>query len=115
MSVRSQIEAMNGPLVENARDFATSVVIDDLQGHVWSGNGVYWHFEQSVNGEGMPVMLLSSTVILRVSSVFSFFGGPPQQRWKITAVDITGAAVTGYINEVTPDLDRGQYIVRFGK
>jgi|GEM_PF-4982849 hypothetical protein len=113
MSIRSQLENMNAAIVENQGGVACPVTIDNLSGHVWNGSGLYFHFEQSVNpGVGMPVMELQDSVTVRITSVKPFFGKDPQQRWKVTAVDMAGNTIVGYINDCSPDFDLGRYILR---
>lgn len=122
MSIRSQVEAMNGALVEDQSGFAGPVIIDDNAGHVWTGSGVFFRVEDAVDkGVGMPVMELHDMVVVRIATVNAFFatfypstGGLPQQRWKITATDSTGAVVQGFANDVSPDLTVGRYSIRFG-
>jgi hypothetical protein len=111
-NLSAQLLQANSFTVEGS--FSVPITIDDGKGHAWSGRGLYFHFEQSVDGNGMPVMQLSSTIVLNIASVKTFFNGPPLQRWKVTATDITGNTVTGFINEVTPDFDLGRYTVKFG-
>lgn len=121
MSVLTQLQAVSRQILTGGTGIGGSVTIDDMAGHVWSGKGIYFHFERAENaGEAIPLMELLSgieVIIADVQTVFpaATYPNGPRLNWKVTAADMSGNAVVGYISDCSPNYDLGRYSLRLRK
>lgn len=108
MNLRELAESDNALLLEDdISGFAVAVKLTDPGGPEYEVKGQYHRVGVDIDPEtGAVVQGNKSAVTVRLSSLGP--GVMPADSWKVETTDITGAAVTGYVNAVMADRTAGR-------